>query len=121
MNLHPSLERPLGQLRAELARVGIGVKVLEIYRPPERQEQLYRQGRSAPGKIVTYAKAYESPHQWGLAVDVEPVPVTSANWSRLRSEAQRVGFSLLGDWDPGHLQHPAWPVVLAALRKQWQR
>lgn len=121
MNLHPSLDQPLGLLRAELGRRGVDLKVLETYRPPDRQAQLYAQGRTTHGKVVTYAKPYESPHQWGLAVDVQPVPPTAANWTLLRATARKIGWRLLGDWDPGHLEHPAWPRVLAEIRKRWRR
>lgn len=42
---------------------------IEAYRSPERQSQLYSQGRSTPGKIITNAKAFESYHQFGIATD----------------------------------------------------
>jgi hypothetical protein len=119
--VHPSLNAPLDQLKAELGKVGIGVRVLETDRSPERQAQLYAQGRSEPGPVVTHAKPYESAHNWGLALDVQPVPPTDANWRRLRSVAAKIGFGLIGEWDPGHLQHPAWPQVLAELRRSWKR
>ena len=121
MSLHPSLEPALGLLRAELAKRGIQLAILETVRSPERQAQLYAQGRTAGGKIVTYAKPYESPHQWGLAVDVKPIPDTAANWREVRHQATRIGWGLLGEWDPGHLQHPAWPRVLAEIRRRWPR
>lgn len=40
------------------------------YRSPEEQSKLYSIGRSSAGKIVTNAKAYESYHNFGLAVDL---------------------------------------------------
>lgn len=99
-----------------LARRGIQLKVLETDRTPERQEALYAQGRSVAGKVVTHARAYESAHNWGLAVDVAPLPDTPANWKTLRQEASELGFGLIGEWDPGHLQHPQWPKLLAFIR-----
>ena len=36
--------------------------VTECYRSPERQDELYRQGRSKPGPIVTYKRGGESKH-----------------------------------------------------------
>ncbi len=36
--------------------------VTESYRSPERQEELYRQGRSKPGLVVTYKRGGESKH-----------------------------------------------------------
>lgn len=121
MQLHPSLEWGLGQLRARLSARGVGMRVLETVRPPERQAELYAQGRTRPGRIVTHARPWESAHQWGLAADTAPIPDTAANWKVLRQEARLVGFRLIGEWDPGHLEHPSWPKVLAALRQQWRR
>lgn len=40
------------------------------YRSPEEQSKLYSQGRTLAGKIVTNAKAFESFHNFGLAVDL---------------------------------------------------
>jgi len=50
--------------------IGYNVAMFEGYRSPERQQWLYEQGRSRDGKIVTYAKPWESFHQYGLAVDI---------------------------------------------------
>ena len=36
--------------------------VTESYRSPERQDELYRQGRSKPGPVVTYKRGGESKH-----------------------------------------------------------
>ena len=47
-------------------------KPIYIYcgvRTPNEQSQLYAQGRTIKGKIVTNAKAYESWHNYGLAID----------------------------------------------------
>lgn len=42
------------------------------YRSNEEQEQLYAQGRTASGKVVTMARKYESPHNYlpSLAFDI---------------------------------------------------
>jgi peptidoglycan LD-endopeptidase CwlK len=36
--------------------------ITECYRSPERQDELYKQGRSKPGPIVTYKRGGESNH-----------------------------------------------------------
>ncbi len=43
--------------------------IFEGWRSPARQAFLYSQGRTGAGKIVTHAQAWESWHQYGLAVD----------------------------------------------------
>jgi peptidoglycan L-alanyl-D-glutamate endopeptidase CwlK len=39
------------------------------YRSKKEQNELYAQGRSKPGQVVTNAKAGQSYHNYGLAVD----------------------------------------------------
>lgn len=115
--LHPSLLGAFAQLELKLREQKISVRIVEVVRSPIRQAQLYSQGRHSKGPIVTHARPGESAHQWGLAVDVEPIPLTMRNWKLLRHTASRLGFGLLGEWDPGHLQHPQWPQILAYLRR----
>lgn len=57
--------------------------VFEAWRSPERQAQLYAQGRTAPGKIVTYAKPGESWHAHGVAVDLvfDGSPAAGVQWN----------------------------------------
>lgn len=54
----------LGQQIVRLMQdAGYPAKIYEAYRPPERQTALYVQNK-------TKAKAYQSPHQYYLAVDI---------------------------------------------------
>lgn len=54
-----------------VARIhGIEAYIFEGWRPASRQTELYAQGRTTPGKVVTDAKAWESWHQYGVAADV---------------------------------------------------
>jgi peptidoglycan L-alanyl-D-glutamate endopeptidase CwlK len=49
---------------------GQKMKYTHGYRSPEAQAELFAQGRTKPGKIVTYSPAGSSWHEYGLAVDV---------------------------------------------------
>lgn len=49
---------------------GYPLRLFEGWRSPLRQQQLYALGRSEPGAVVTRAKAWQSWHQFGLALDV---------------------------------------------------
>lgn len=49
---------------------GYPIAVFEAYRSPGRQDWLYAQGRTRPGNVITQAKAWESAHQAGVAVDL---------------------------------------------------
>ena len=54
-----ALARWLGDPVLRLAGVPF---IAECYRSPERQDELYKQGRSKPGPIVTYKRGGESKH-----------------------------------------------------------
>lgn len=55
----------------KLARqTGLQVHVFESWRSFDRQADLYAQGRTAPGAVVTRARPGESWHHYGVAVDL---------------------------------------------------
>ena len=61
--------------------------ITECYRSPERQEELYAQGRSKPGPVVTYKRGGQSKHNLGPptpALDVAFLLADgSVSWSGL--------------------------------------
>lgn len=56
-----------------LAVSEVDFTVTEGYRPQTRQNKLYAQGRTEPGKIVTWT--LKSQHTRGRAVDLYPYPI----------------------------------------------
>lgn len=59
---------------------GLRVKITETYRPQERQDELFAQGRTAPGRIVTWTKA--SKHTLRRAFDFVVINEDgSLNWN----------------------------------------
>lgn len=117
-DLHPIMREPVKKLEGVLlgenllaAGTAPGFRLFEGYRSPERQDQLFRQ----KGAAVTQARAWQSAHQYGLAVDY--VWWTGQAWSwdashpweDLRSAAfmtQNLRTPL--KWDLPHIEHPAW-------------
>ena len=80
--------------------------VLEGLRTLERQRELWAQGRTAPGKIVTWTM--DSPHLKGLAVDLAPWPIdwdTPSKFDAIAKAmfeaADNLGFCIRwgADWD----------------------
>ena len=60
--------------------------VTECYRSPERQDELYKQGRSKPGPVVTYKRGGKSKHNQlpAPALDVAfLLPDGEVSWSGL--------------------------------------
>ena len=50
--------------------LGANFRITEGFRSVERQNQLYAQGRTRPGKIVTNARGGQSKHNTGRAIDI---------------------------------------------------
>ena len=103
--LHTALQQKVMRVMERMtAEHGHTVEVVEGYRTPERQRQLYAQGRSAPGPIVTWTT--ESRHSEGLAVDLRVDGTWKAPeaYAHLQRIAREEGLGTLGMRDPGHLE-----------------
>lgn len=95
---------------------GINVQISEGYRSNKRQNELYAQGRTKGGNVVTNAKAGQSWHNYGVAVDFfltskdgkKAIWTVNNNWRRVAEIAKAKGFEWGGDWtsfqDAPHLQ-----------------
>jgi len=70
--LHPSVRAEVKKL-IEQAESGfppsMAVRIVQGLRTIEEQNELYAQGRTKPGNIVTKAKGGSSFHNYGLAID----------------------------------------------------
>ncbi len=84
---------------------GIDLLVTSTYRDNASQEALYAQGRTAPGRIVTNAKAGQSFHNYRCAVDVVPMrngkPVWDSKdpvWQVVGRLGKAAGLEWAGDW-----------------------
>lgn len=102
--LHPLIRAKAKEfiLRAE-KELGITLRLSSGYRSFESQDELYARGRTTPGSIVTNAKAGESYHNYGLAIDVVEIKEGKAIWNNPRWDdiaalGKEIGFSWGGDW-----------------------
>lgn len=110
-SLRPRFAAAVRQLLAYAAAEDLRPVVVETFRSVQRQNDLYRQGRTAPGSHVTDAKGGQSPHQYGLAADVvSAFGERSPQQKRLREIGRIMGFGLLS-WDLPHFEHPRWREV----------
>ena len=107
----PARARAEAFLRAAQA-AGLDILIYCTYRSPEEQNDLYAQGRTAPGRIVTSARAGESFHNWGLAFDFVPLVAGKPAWNDAAKYAQAgrlaesVGLEWAGRWQ-GKLRETA--------------
>jgi peptidoglycan L-alanyl-D-glutamate endopeptidase CwlK len=70
---HPKVRAELREILEECDRRLTGkmkVRYAWTMRTMQEQRQLYEQGRTRPGKVVTWAKPGTSWHNYGLAVDI---------------------------------------------------
>ncbi|RWZ58141.1 M15 family peptidase [Halobacillus fulvus] len=121
--LHPVVEERRDRLVQLAEEKGIDLVITEGHRSEERQDALYEQGRSNDGRVVTNARAGESYHNYGLAIDfalrTENGEVVwdmnrdgngngESDWMEVVAIAKDLGFEWGGDWsnfkDYPHLQ-----------------
>lgn len=107
-DLKPEVAAKANKLIALAAAEGIDLLVISTYRDFESQDQLYAQGRTTPGKIVTNAKSGMSYHNYRVAFDVVPVvngkPVWDTTgealkmWQKVGALGKSIGLEWAGGW-----------------------
>ena len=136
--LHPAVEEKAAELVRLSADQGIDVVITDGYRSGEEQDRLYDQGRTAPGKIVTHARAGSSYHNFGLAVDYalrtpdgriiwdlgwDGNGNGKSDWTETAEIAKSLGFAWGGDWtgfkDYPHLEM-TFGLSLRELNAGWR-
>lgn len=80
-DLRPEVRRQVDGFLAACADAGIDLLVTCSLRSNDEQTALYAQGRTKPGHIVTNAKAGQSAHNYGLAIDVVPMVNGKPDWN----------------------------------------
>lgn len=111
--LHPKMRIAAAMLVTRAEMQGIKLRVTSTLRAYAEQDALYAQGRTKPGGIVTNAKAGESWHNFGLAMDVVAIDKDgkadwNGPWERIAEIGKSLGFEWGGDWksfkDKPHFQ-----------------
>ncbi|MDO5028893.1 MAG: M15 family metallopeptidase [Bacillota bacterium] len=93
---------------------GLEVKIVETYRPQERQNWLYSQGRTRDGAIVTWTR--NSRHSSRYAFDIcksGPDPYGDTDFFRKCAEigsdlGLNCGYFWADNQDMGHYQYDTW-------------
>jgi len=103
LTLHPKVRDDF-KLFIEEAEKGLDIKlrITSALRSFAIQEELYSQGRTKKGKIITNAKPGSSFHNYGLAVDLVRMDGANADWSfdlsKLLPYADKYGIDWGGNW-----------------------
>lgn len=109
--LDPEFRRKLDVFEAKLRENGIHVKLVSGYRSHEEQDQLYAQGRTMPGKIVTKARGGYSWHNFGLAADYAFVKDGRLTWNGPWSQFGRIARICGLEWGGDFRKFPDRPHV----------
>lgn len=113
-DLHPDVRDRVARWVALCKARGVDVLVYCTFRSADEQDELYSQGRTKPGRIVTNARAWSSWHNVRRAIDAVPVVFGKPDWSYsdvnndkvpdelwwqvMVEEADRVGLEWSGRW-----------------------
>ena len=126
--LHPKLQEIIPNLIEKCEKQGISIKIGECLRTVKEQDELYAQGRTKPGSIVTNAKGsnYSSMHQWGVAFDFyldmdidgdgtksdDAFNNSKKTFQKVGAIGKELGLEWGGDWrsivDMPHFQLDTW-------------
>lgn len=103
LTLEPDTRKKVRRCIAANRKAGRDVRLIEADRPCERQDELYEQGRSKPGKIVTNAKCGQSAHNYRRAVDLvefkDGKPLwDNPNWEAIGKACEAAGLQWGGRW-----------------------
>lgn len=102
-DLTEELQELYHQFDAAMQAAGIDYIVTCTRRTQKEQDALYEQGRSRPGRIVTWTR--NSKHLTGEAFDIVVMNngkpdwnVENQNWTRAGAIGRKVGLSWGGNW-----------------------
>ena len=97
--------------------------VVAGFRSIAKETELYAQGRTTPGEIVTWAKPGTSAHGYGLAIDVVPASgsydTTRPEWQNLFAAVRAAPHLHSGeDFPPGetdapHIERLNWRLFIS--------
>lgn len=126
--LNPKLQAKMILFLAECFNQGLLVKITECYRTVAEQDDIYAQGRTKAGIIVTNSPGtgYRSQHQWGNAFDVcrndgrEAFDNSDGWFNKVATIGKALGLEWGGSWtspiDKPHYQLPDWGSTTEKLR-----
>ena len=125
-DLLPVVKEKALLFKEECKKQGLDVLIYCTHRSDEEQDELYKQGRSKPGRIVTNARGGESWHNHRCAFDFVPLVAGKPAWDdtnlyrKAGVIAESVGLEWAGRWagklrETAHCQYTGG-LTLAQLK-----
>jgi len=102
--LHPELRKIAEKLQQLCQNAGLPLLITETFRTKERQDELFAQGRTTPGSIVTSVRYPDSAHCWGVAFDFcrnlkgKEFDNSDKFFNKVAALAKPLGLTWGGDW-----------------------
>lgn len=116
-DLHPTVEKMAREFIKKCKEAGIEVLITSTLRDFASQDALYAQGRTKPGAKVTNAKAGQSFHNYGVALDFVVMKGGVCQWNDTKGFkkcgeiAESLSFEWAGRWssfpEQAHIQYTA--------------
>lgn len=103
--LHPAVREEAGRIYADICAAmpaGVVCRFTHTLRTNAEQDALYAQGRTKPGPVVTYAKAGESYHNYGLAIDFVLIVNGKVSWTVDKNWMAVIAIFESYGWKSGH-------------------
>lgn len=113
--VQPYFRALIARANALLNPQGVTVKAISGTRSYEKQNQLYAQGRTAPGPIVTNARGGYSNHNFSIAIDLGLFKGTdyledSPHYDEIAPIGRALGLEWGGDWQGSLVDTPHWQI-----------
>lgn len=117
--LHPELQTKCQELIKRCKDEGIDIVISQTLRTKQEQDEIYAQGRTKPGNIVSNVKYPNSMHCWGVAFDVAVIINGQASWIAAHFDVvgpigEALGLEWGGRWqnfpDKPHFQLPGYSI-----------
>lgn len=125
--LHPEVQAIIPKFLDECKNQGLIVKITDTLRTQKEQNDLYAQGRTKPGNIVTNVKYPESNHNWGIAFDFcrndgKGAYNDSDSWfKKVGQVGKKFGLTWGGDWktfpDKPHLELGKYGTISTLIKR----
>ncbi len=123
--LQPLVQRRVQMVLDDMKARGIPMRVVEGYRSEARQNELYAQGRTKTGQIVTNARGGESYHNYGCAADLcfvkEGYNAPDSMWKIYALVAQSHGLEAGYFWTGGFVDKPHIEMKLGYKLSDFQQ
>lgn len=107
--LLPNAQTACNLFLAKCAEQGLKVRITETYRSQARQNELYAQGRTKPGNIVTWTKSsrHTSRRAWDICQDIKgkEYDTSTGFFDKCGVIAESLGITWGGKWSTPDKPH----------------